>query len=100
MTAAPVIGVHLATERGRRVLQVTLDVDQRVAAVVGLRRHKRGLTRERTVGLGPGRHNLDLPLRRLAGRGPAELTVALADPVGKARTVQRVDISLRPTPAT
>jgi hypothetical protein len=100
VTTAPVIDVQVATERGRRVLHVTLDVDERVAAVVRLHRDKRRLARERTLGLGPGRHDLDLPLRRLAGRGPAQLTVALASPAGSARTVQRMDVSLTPSPAT
>lgn len=94
MTAAPVTDVHLATEGGRRVLHVTLDVDERVAASVRLHRSRRRLARERTVGLGPGRHDLDLPLRRLARRGPAQLTVSLADPAGARHSVQEVAVNL------
>ncbi|MEA2166842.1 MAG: hypothetical protein QOF76_142 [Solirubrobacteraceae bacterium] len=92
MTAAPVTDVTV--DGDRRVLHVTLNVDKRVAAVFGLKRSRRSLAHERALGLGPGTHAVDLRLKRLAGRGPAQLTVSFGDPTGAARTVQHIPIQI------
>ena len=92
MTAAPVTNVEV--DRRHRVLHVTLNTDVRVAAVVGLRRSHRRLARERALGLGPGMHAVDLRLKRLAGRGPAQLTVQLGATSGAERAVQHIRVNL------
>jgi hypothetical protein len=92
MTATPVTDVRV--DRDRRVLHLTLNTDVRVAAVVGLTRSRRRLAHERALGLGPGTHAVDLRLKRLAGRGPAQLTVSFGDPTGAARTVQHIPIQI------
>jgi protocatechuate 3,4-dioxygenase beta subunit len=77
------------TASGRRVLQLTLDLDETVAVTARLARGGTTIVRKVKASLGSGTRTLDLRVPVRTARGKARLAVTFTDASGATKSVRR-----------
>ena len=82
-------GARFSRKNGRRVLTLTLAVDEAVTADARVVRGARTLVRRAGSALRPGTRRIALAIPRSTARGPARLRLTLRDTAGNSRLIQR-----------
>ncbi|MDO9408964.1 hypothetical protein [Patulibacter sp.] len=79
----------ISTSTGRRLLRLTLDLDEAVAVNARLARDGATIARKQKASMGSGTRTLDLRIPVRSARGKARLAVTFTDGTGATKSVRR-----------